>query len=107
MLTPRTWVSVASSFFKFCWKFFIRSEEHTSELQSPDHLVCRLLLEKKKNQQQHLKDTRARDTPMHDRQRQFHNDPIAFRKRSATHVHALRNSPTAQLVYVYDNPSHR
>src|SRR5260364_472871 len=26
-----------------------RSEEHTSELQSPDHLVCRLLLEKKKN----------------------------------------------------------
>src|SRR5260364_472405 len=30
----------------FCRK--CRSEEHTSELQSPDHLVCRLLLEKKK-----------------------------------------------------------
>src|SRR5207244_12284878 len=28
----------------------LRSEEHTSELQSPDHLVCRLLLEKKKQQ---------------------------------------------------------
>src|SRR5258708_24667292 len=28
-----------------------RSEEHTSELQSPDHLVCRLLLEKKKTTQ--------------------------------------------------------
>src|SRR5258708_11493684 len=28
--------------------FRLRSEEHTSELQSPDHLVCRLLLEKKK-----------------------------------------------------------
>src|SRR5258708_24147985 len=28
-----------------------RSEEHTSELQSPDHLVCRLLLEKKKKKQ--------------------------------------------------------
>src|SRR5258708_23994123 len=27
----------------------VRSEEHTSELQSPDHLVCRLLLEKKKS----------------------------------------------------------
>src|SRR5258708_21317052 len=27
-----------------------RSEEHTSELQSPDHLVCRLLLEKKKTE---------------------------------------------------------
>src|SRR5947208_5996441 len=26
----------------------VRSEEHTSELQSPDHLVCRLLLETKK-----------------------------------------------------------
>src|SRR5258708_29512065 len=30
-----------------------RSEEHTSELQSPDHLVCRLLLEKKKNKHAH------------------------------------------------------
>src|SRR5258708_29468385 len=29
-----------------------RSEEHTSELQSPDHLVCRLLLEKKKKKRQ-------------------------------------------------------
>src|SRR5690348_18117479 len=29
-----------------------RSEEHTSELQSPVHLVCRLLLEKKKKIQQ-------------------------------------------------------
>src|SRR5207244_13478439 len=30
-----------------------RSEEHTSELQSPDHLVCRLLLEKKKSNNVH------------------------------------------------------
>src|SRR6185436_20928630 len=30
------------------WLPLARSEEHTSELQSPDHLVCRLLLEKKK-----------------------------------------------------------
>src|SRR5258708_8306528 len=31
------------------WIYVVaRSEEHTSELQSPDHLVCRLLLEKKK-----------------------------------------------------------
>src|SRR5690348_17912157 len=29
----------------------LRSEEHTSELQSPVHLVCRLLLEKKKHNQ--------------------------------------------------------
>src|SRR5947208_12151152 len=30
------------------WYTLVQSEEHTSELQSPDHLVCRLLLEKKK-----------------------------------------------------------
>src|SRR5258708_21235913 len=33
-----------------------RSEEHTSELQSPDHLVCRLLLEKKKKKHQEKRD---------------------------------------------------
>src|SRR5258708_11109989 len=33
-----------------------RSEEHTSELQSPDHLVCRLLLEKKKRTPQQQTD---------------------------------------------------
>src|SRR5258708_8769152 len=39
----------------------IRSEEHTSELQSPDHLVCRLLLEKKNDQLNRL----AQHTPAH------------------------------------------
>src|SRR5258708_15107738 len=34
-----------------------RSEEHTSELQSPDHLVCRLLLEKKKTNRERQKST--------------------------------------------------
>src|SRR4051794_41590919 len=42
-----------------------RSEEHTSELQSPVHLVCRLLLEKKKQNHHAIRDTphnlRARD----------------------------------------------
>src|SRR5258708_22123269 len=33
-----------------------RSEEHTSELQSPDHLVCRLLLEKKKKKTQRVRE---------------------------------------------------
>src|SRR5258708_3853493 len=32
-----------------------RSEEHTSELQSPDHLVCRLLLEKKKKKKKNIR----------------------------------------------------
>src|SRR5258708_26731631 len=31
----------------------LRSEEHTSELQSPDHIVCRLLLEKKNKSTSH------------------------------------------------------
>src|SRR5258708_14769203 len=41
----------------YLWKVVnnqARSEEHTSELQSPDHLVCRLLLEKKKDTQLRL-----------------------------------------------------
>src|SRR5258708_30342012 len=40
-----------------------RSEEHTSELQSPDHLVCRLLLEKKKTYLNHVQHTRRPPPP--------------------------------------------
>src|SRR4051794_41380866 len=36
-------------FETYAFVVLLRSEEHTSELQSPVHLVCRLLLEKKKN----------------------------------------------------------
>src|SRR5258708_30733098 len=46
-----------------------RSEEHTSELQSPDHLVCRLLLEKKKQlERQDIESQREHkiDNPRHD-----------------------------------------
>src|SRR5207244_6774794 len=35
----------------------VRSEEHTSELQSPDHLVCRLLLEKKKTEKKSIQNS--------------------------------------------------
>src|SRR5258708_11139979 len=42
--SPRRWAQRAS----VSKSPATRSEEHTSELQSPDHLVCRLLLEKKK-----------------------------------------------------------
>src|SRR5258708_22594605 len=56
---PEVQISVGSvpcDFSDFSFKSLVsvstttskRSEEHTSELQSPDHLVCRLLLEKKK-----------------------------------------------------------
>src|SRR5690242_21421651 len=40
----------------------VRSEEHTSELQSHVNLVCRLLLEKKKNASQHVGRTDGRRT---------------------------------------------
>src|SRR5256885_10642622 len=46
----------------WCW-CWCRSEEHTSELQSPCNLVCRLLLEKKKidkNRQRRLREVKAR-----------------------------------------------
>src|SRR5258708_25958706 len=42
-----------------------RSEEHTSELQSPDHLVCRLLLEKKKNNKSCQPITAHQPWPLH------------------------------------------
>src|SRR5258708_28859122 len=56
ILTPRIWfANRTGSLTTFLTNDFwsadssgLRSEEHTSELQSPDHLVCRLLLEKKK-----------------------------------------------------------
>src|SRR2546426_12561521 len=48
--TPSCWTSTTSAWP--CWMRRsaerMRSEEHTSELQSPCNLVCRLLLEKKK-----------------------------------------------------------
>src|SRR5258708_15811759 len=46
------WRSNEACCSRICWarsSSNLRSEEHTSELQSPDHLVSRLLLEKKKN----------------------------------------------------------
>src|SRR5712692_11936904 len=50
-------IHTCESNYTGCWSWLVnpvsqvsRSEEHTSELQSQVHLVCRLLLEKKKNQ---------------------------------------------------------
>src|SRR5256885_11294752 len=42
-----------------------RSEEHTSELQSPCNLVCRLLLEKKKNTQTNIHSLGITHTPIY------------------------------------------
>src|SRR5947208_7982988 len=62
-----------------------RSEEHTSELQSPDHLVCRLLLEKKKKRQQGRAQRHpARDAAERDALRQ---PPATRPRRSAPQTH--------------------
>src|SRR5438552_9757561 len=45
----------------------LRSEEHTSELQSPDHLVCRLLLEKKKKKKKNHGRLQQLINTIHDR----------------------------------------
>src|SRR5258708_20456028 len=48
-----------------------RSEEHTSELQSPDHLVGRLLLEKKKTSPSHTLECAHRCVRLPHRPRQY------------------------------------
>src|SRR5258708_15229587 len=63
---PANWyreVRLVASDFRACIdprRITARSEEHTSELQSPDHLVCRLLLEKKKPRATPVQTTAAR-----------------------------------------------
>src|SRR5207244_5474822 len=64
-----------------------RSEEHTSELQSPDHLVCRLLLEKKKTQKQH----RARRPELRRKRHGLYRGQVSLRElRQLAHHHIPR-----------------
>src|SRR5256885_8885972 len=59
---------------KFTPPIFFRSEEHTSELQSPCNLVCRLLLEKKKKTHitiSHLKFSYTLHEPLHQYSKQY------------------------------------
>src|SRR3989442_5773468 len=58
----RTSVGLKHSLQKRARRCLVRSEEHTSELQSRPHLVCRLLLEKKK---QYLASTSVLTIPEH------------------------------------------
>src|SRR2546426_2573207 len=56
VLKPRPWSlsSTAATSSRVASRRILRSEEHTSELQSPCNLVCRLLLEKKKKKEIHI-----------------------------------------------------
>src|SRR3989442_3486451 len=62
----------------------MRSEEHTSELQSRPHLVCRLLLEKKK-------------TPNRARPSVENMSPVIMSSTGCTRVGAIASSRTAEL----------
>src|SRR2546430_7795719 len=70
---------------RFVTPGMLRSEEHTSELQSQSNLVCRLLLEKKKTKN----DTCTTRRP-HDQHRPQHAHRTQTRSPSATH----RTSPS-------------
>src|ERR1039458_10753696 len=65
-ISSRTWLRSVASTGSTCERLRFRitprgrSEEHTSELQSLRHLVCRLLLEKKKNRGRALRCSRLR-----------------------------------------------
>src|SRR2546430_11634049 len=69
-----------------------RSEEHTSELQSQSNLVCRLLLEKKK--QQLILACRRSLTP-------FPTPPLAPYQRT---FFLLLSLPARRLPHIYDRP---
>src|ERR1041385_9484674 len=62
--------AILRSLFAWRWRPNARSEEHTSELQSRLHLVCRLLLEKKKNKKfmKQISPRRTRPACVYERQ---------------------------------------
>src|SRR5256885_12582157 len=76
-----------------------RSEEHTSELQSPCNLVCRLLLEKKKNNPPshlHGRSPRPSSLPtLHLRQRPRHPTPDAAPPSTESYFTATLLAATA------------
>src|SRR5438094_1065006 len=71
------YIGLCSNYFKRIYSF--RSEEHTSELQSPYDLVCRLLLEKKKKKKTAKKKCTKNNTA------QTH-DNYSTSKTSLTHI---------------------
>src|ERR1022692_1952468 len=75
----------------------IRSEEHTSELQSPCNLVCRLLLEKKKIGKN---DTVSRETEMHSAQAGARVRPrgLLYTRSRATGLHSPTTGARVTLL---------
>src|SRR5437762_9347394 len=84
-----------------------RSEEHTSELQSPMYLVCRLLLEKKKKQHRrnkgHIQAPRSNSRPAP----ASRSPPPNCMFPSRNHTHAAARATPPHLVMTHTTKSHR
>src|SRR5947199_3957827 len=80
-----------------------RSEEHTSELQSLRHLVCRLLLEKKKKQKAHT--TTIRTDPTHRKSRRNTSTTIRTTKSPSRPI--TNTCLPSSLIHNYDRYSLR
>src|ERR1039457_2494470 len=79
-----------------------RSEEHTSELQSPCNLVCRLLLEKKQKPQHHHPQTRAtRDTTR--KSTRGDQDNLLDLRRVVSHDCAVNRSGSGLFSFFFFN----
>src|SRR5262245_62401212 len=87
--------SASLSFLAFSSASSLRSEEHTSELQSLRHLVCRLLLEKKKNKEniaQQIQHKRRRDFGIHIAVRETKQKKVKL-----VHQHSTRTTLSADI----------
>src|SRR5207248_5701930 len=78
----------------------VRSEEHTSELQSPYDLVCRLLLEKKKKKINFLQPHVIRSTSYtHLNTRSLGPSSISNTPKSSSPIHDAHNNPCSLLSH--------
>src|SRR5258708_11587277 len=78
-----------------------RSEEHTSELQSPDHLVCRLLLAKKKNSARPTAAPWLRSAPLRNvfpKQAPAAAIVSDVRKRTPSEIHPSPTAPSMCMI---------
>src|SRR3954463_12790035 len=74
----------------------LRSEEHTSELQSPDNIVCRLLLETRKNTPTWTRERPGKPTPA--------SQSMALRKPSPSQFQFSTARINVFFFYTPDNP---
>src|SRR5262245_32544434 len=91
MVRPRIAPSNSAPTFRFASAGAIRSEEHTSELQSLRHLVCRLLLEKKNKH--NAKEACQRDPPT----RADYRNPLDAPWHSFDDQHVLSQTDMAEI----------